>query len=103
MEFKNVEFPPSRLNEYSKTADFVVVINKYIIINLEFNNMPFKNVKNRNYMYLTKMISLLLNAGDKPSKIKKYQVYQVNLNASLADKNVGIRDAKCQAMRKFRS
>ena len=94
IKFLNIAFPPSRIDEYLKTADFVVKINKNIIVNLEINNMKFATVKERNFMYLSKLIGTFLKSGEDFERFRKYQIYQINLNANKVDRNISIREVK---------
>ena len=95
-EFKvlNTIMPPDSIQEYLKTLDFNVMINKNIIVNLEINSSNFSKVKHRNFVYLSKLINSLLKAGDKPDKLKKYEIYQINLNVNESLSKKGYREAQ---------
>ena len=92
-EFKelNTLLPPDSMQEYLKTLDFNVMINNNIIVNLEINSSVFSKVKHRNYVYLSKLVNSLLKSGNNPGILRKYQVYQININANDADNKKGYR------------
>lgn len=91
IELLNTVLPPATLNEYLKIVDFNILINKNVIVNLEINSSRFSSVKHRNYVYLSKLINSVLKSGDKSNSLKKYLVYQINLNANDKDKKKGFR------------
>lgn len=93
VEFLNPELLPTEIEEYFKTLDFNIRINDNIVVNLEINNDRFNNVKGRNYVYLSKVITGLLKEGDNPNSINKYQIYQININGNKKDIKRGRREA----------
>ena len=91
IEYLNTVLPITKTKEYLKTVDFNILINDNIIIDLEINNSPFSLVKERNYVYFSRIINSVLNEGDKPNRLKYYEVYQINLNGNVRDNKHGIR------------
>ena len=80
IQYLSTELGLSRINEYLKTVDFNILINDNIIVNIEVNRRRFKYVKYRNYIYLAKILNNVLKIGNDPNTLKKYKVYQININ-----------------------
>ena len=81
---------PSKINkEYQKTVDILVFLDDDIITNIETNRSPYENVKQRNCVYIGKICGTVLKEGDKPSKLKEKQIYQLNINANKDDNKKG--------------
>ena len=89
MEIKNTELPVSHYKEYKKIIDFNVDINKNILLNIELNKSYFKNVKQRNYIYKAKKMSMNLKQGDNIQELKEIKNIQLNLNVKDKSKNLG--------------
>ena len=83
----NVELPKDMKKEYQKKVDVLIYLNSGNTYNIEVNKSRFKDVMLRNFIYLTKIYSSILNQGEKDSKLKKEYVCQLNLNANIKDKN----------------
>ena len=64
----------------------MVVLNDTIYIDIEINRSNFERVKQRNSMYCDKLYSMLLDMGDKTTKLSDISLYQLNLNAK--DKSI---------------
>ena len=94
MKYLSTVIPLTNINEYLKTVDFNILINDNIIVNLEINNSEFKLVKERNYIYLAKLINYVLKKGNKSNCLKDYEVYQININGNSKDNKYGYRVIK---------
>lgn len=62
------------------------MLNDTIYIDIEINRSNFERVKQRNSMYCDKLYSMLLDMGDKTTKLSDISLYQLNLNAK--DKSI---------------
>ena len=91
IKFLSGELPPSTIKEYLKTVDFNILINDNIIINLEINRSRFSKVSYRNYLYLNKLVSTIINSGEDSKNLRKYNIYQININAYKNEIKEGIR------------
>ena len=89
MTINNVELGKSNYKEYNKIVDTYVVLNNNIHIDLEYNTQPYSVVQKRNKQYLNKLATIILESGDKISKLNSTYVIQVNLNAALSDSKFG--------------
>ena len=69
-----------------------MVLNDTIYIDIEVNRSNFDRVKLRNSMYCDKLYSMLLDMGDKTTKLKDIYLYQLNLNAK--DKSISYGEDK---------
>ena len=56
--------------------------------------MRFLSVKERNYMYLSKLIGTLLKSREGFDKFRNYKIYQINLNVNVGDRYTKIRYVK---------
>jgi len=84
----NNELPNENKNEYKKTVDLYVLINNTIYVNIEINRERFDDVKLRNFMYESKLYSMILEKGENIADLKDKCFCQINLNAM--DKNTDI-------------
>lgn len=75
--------------EYHKTVDILVKINNNLKIDIEVNTEKYKTVKFRNTMYLEKIATDTIESGNTNTSMSKYYFYQLNLNTSKSDKNIG--------------
>jgi len=89
MTINNTELGKSNYKEYNETVDTYVVLNNNIHIDLEYNTSPYSVVQKRNKQYLNKLANIILESGDKISKLNDIYIIQVNLNASVSDKKYG--------------
>ena len=94
LKYLNTSLAPSNVNNYLMTVDFIFLINDNILVNVEINNSVFSKVKYRNYIYISKIISNILKIGDKGNVLKKYDIYQININGNDKDNRKGIRVVK---------
>ena len=85
----NVELPKDIGKEYQKKVDIIIYLDESIIVNVEANTSKFKNIKKRNFIYMAKLYSLTLNKGEDIKKLEEADLYQLNINASKEDKNIG--------------
>lgn len=81
IEISNNELLKENVKEYKKTIDILVILNDTIFIDIEINRSNFENVKKRNFLYCDKLYTMLLEMGNKTSKLKDIYLYQLNLNA----------------------
>ena len=86
--FLNNELYKENKNEYHKIVDLYLSIDNQIFIDIELNKMPFEMVRERNSLYLNKLASMLLETGEDIKKLKKYSLYQINLNAHKSDVDI---------------
>lgn len=86
IEILNNELVKENIKEYQKRVDILVVLNDTIYIDIEINRSNFDRVKQRNSMYCDKLYSMLLDMGDKTTKLKDVSLYQLNLNTK--DKSI---------------
>ena len=89
---ENPELVKENIREYQKRIDILVVLNDTIYIDIEVNRSNFDRVKLRNSMYCDKLYSMLLDMGDKTTKLKDIYLYQLNLNAK--DKSISYGEDK---------
>ena len=68
------------LKNIKKRVDILVILNDTIFIDVEINRSSFEKVKLRNSLYCDKLYSVLLEMGDKTTKLKDIYLYQLNLN-----------------------
>ena len=85
----NVELPKDIGKEYQKKVDIIIYLDESIIVNVEANTSKFKNIKRRNFIYMAKLYSLTLKKGEDVKKLEEADLYQLNINASKEDKNIG--------------
>jgi len=76
----NTELPKEIYKEGSKTVDINVILNNNVHIEVELNRDYFDKVRKRNFRYIDKMSSMLINSGEKANETDKV-LYQLNLNA----------------------
>ena len=80
IEISNNELLKENVKEYQKRVDILVILNDTIFIDFEINRSSFEKVKLRNSLYCDKLYSVLLEMGDKTTKLKDIYLYQLNLN-----------------------
>ena len=85
----NVELPKDIQREYQKKVDIIIYLDESIIVNVEANTNKFKNIKRRNFIYMAKLYALTLKKGEDVKKLEEADLYQLNINASKDDKNIG--------------
>ena len=85
----NVELPKDIQKEYQKKIDIIIYLDESIIVNVEANTNKFQNIKRRNFIYMAKLYGLTLKKGEKIKKLEESDLYQLNINASKDDKNIG--------------
>ena len=85
----NVELPKDIQKEYQKKVDIIIYLDESIIVNVEANTNKFKNIKRRNFIYMAKLYGLTLKKGEDVKKLEEADLYQLNINASKDDKNIG--------------
>ena len=85
----NVELPKDIQKEYQKKVDIIIYLDDTTIVNVEAKTNKFKNVKRRNFIYMAKLYGLTLKKGEDVKKLEEADLYQLNINASKDDKNIG--------------
>ena len=85
----NVELPKELEKEYQKKVDILVFLEPNLTVNIEVNRDKYENVKRRNFMYLAKIYSLVLNKGENKRELEKRPFYQLNINANPSDNKYG--------------
>lgn len=77
----NTELLKENYKEYKMSVDVNVLLNNNILIDIEINRRPFNSVKKRNFMYVNKEYSTLLESGKTSDDLDNMFFYQLNLNA----------------------
>ena len=102
IRFLRNELTKNNINEKTKTTDILLLVNDYLITDLEFGLDSFEYSKIRNINYAEKLNLRALEVGDN-DKHSKYQVVQLNIyNYPKSDKllndiivNYGMISKKC--------
>ena len=84
--FLNKELIKDQIKEKGGTVDIYVKIGDKYFIDIEMNKSSFSTVKIRNYLYVEKLHSLMLEEGDEYKALKANNLYQLNLNANESKK-----------------
>ena len=87
--FLNKELIKDQIKEKGGTVDIYVKIGNKYFIDIEMNKSNFKTVNIRNYLYVEKLHSLMLEEGDEYKELKANNLYQLNLNAKESKKTIG--------------
>ena len=87
--FLNKELIKDQIKEKGGTVDIYVKIGDKYFIDIEMNKSNFKTVNIRNYLYVEKLHSLMLEEGDEYKELKANNLYQLNLNAKESKKTIG--------------
>lgn len=80
LQILNNELPKEDMKEYQKKIDVYVCINGNFYVDIEINRSNFNRVKMRNYLYNSKLYSVLLNSGKMVSDLDSKYFCQLNLN-----------------------
>ena len=80
LELLDSELPKMNKDEYQKTVDLYVKINK-IYVNVEINREYFNNISKRNLMYADRLYSMILDQGEMLDELDNRFFVQINLNA----------------------
>ena len=83
------ELIKDQIKEKGGTVDIYVKIGNKYFIDIEMNKSNFKTVNIRNYLYVEKLHSLMLEEGDEYKELKANNLYQLNLNAKESKKTIG--------------
>ena len=75
IEISNNELLKENVKEYKKIIDILVILNDTIFIDIEINRSNFEKVKLRNMLYCDKLYSMLLEMGDKTTRLKDICLY----------------------------
>lgn len=89
------ELPISRQNEKAKKCDFIIRIDKNMIINLELNKESYSELLIKNLSYIFNIFSTLTKKGQKYNE--DLNVVQININCfkdNLYEKNLPLIDFK---------
>ena len=89
VRFLNTELPKQNKKEYQKRIDLYVCINGNTYVEIEINRSNFERVKLRNYLYGSKVFSMLIDTGDSVSKLEDMYFIQLNLNTKDKSLNYG--------------
>lgn len=76
--FLDREQSKNKVNEHGMTLDILLLINKYLLLDIELNRNKFKNVMDKSLFYAFKVLCSRLREGEKYNKDFKF--VQVNLN-----------------------
>ena len=87
--FLNKELIKDKIKEKGGTVDIYVKIGNKYFIDIEINRSDFNTVNIRNYLYVEKLHSLMLEEGEEYRKLKANNLYQLNLNAKESKKTIG--------------
>ena len=79
--FLNKEFIKDKIKEKGGEVDIYVKIGNKYFIDIEMNKSRFSTVKIRNYLYVEKLHSQMLEEGEEYKILKANNLYQLNLNA----------------------
>ncbi len=85
----NVELPKDMEKEYQKKVDVLIFITPNTTLNLEVNKKRYKDIKRRNFIYLTKIYSHILKKGEEYQVLSDRPFYQLNINANKEDNKFG--------------
>ena len=88
--FLNKEFIKDKIKEKGGEVDIYVKIGNKYFIDIEMNKSRFSTVKIRNYLYVEKLHSLMLEEGDEYKELKANNLYQLNLNAKESKRSIPI-------------
>ena len=80
IEVTKNELLKENIKEYQKRVDILVILNDNIYVDIEINRSSFEKSKFRNSLYCDKLYTTLLETGEKASFLKKFYLYQLNLN-----------------------
>ena len=89
VRFLNTELTKQNKKEYQKRIDLYVCINGNTYIEIEINRSNFERVKLRNYLYGSKVFSMLIDTGESVSKLEDMYFIQLNLNTKDKSLNYG--------------
>ena len=89
LQILNNELPREDMREYQKKIDVYVCINGSFYVDIEINRSNFNRVKMRNYLYSSKLYSMLLDSGKKVSDLDSKYFCQLNLNTMDKDFDYG--------------
>ncbi len=78
--FLNEELPIIKRKEHKKTVNILVAINGKKIIDIEINTDKYSYIKERNTLYIEKIITMEIEKNTSYEKKKDYHFYQLNLN-----------------------
>ena len=81
LSFKDKELFGTSSKYKKNIVDFNVVINNNMFANLEVNGKPYEQVKSRNYLYESRIITSDLEEGEEYDNFDDNTYIQLNLNA----------------------
>jgi len=85
IRFINTEMTKDNKKEKKKILDILLVVNDNIFIDLELNTQRFKDVIERNWLYILKVTVSVIGDGE---KVKAKDIIQLNLNSNKSEKNI---------------
>ena len=89
------ELPISRKNEKAKKCDFIIRVDKNMVINLELNKESYSELLIKNLSYIFNVFSTITKKGQKYNE--NLNVIQININCfkdNLYEKNLPLIDFK---------
>ncbi len=86
IRFANTNLTKDSKNERGNNLDFLIYVNENIIIDIELNTESFKNIEERNWIYIVKVC---VSTFGKLETVKNHSVYQLNLNSNDIDSFYG--------------
>ena len=84
------DIPRKNIREISLTCDYIIVVNKYYLYNIELNKKKYNGLIERNYTYVLKLHASRIPTGATYKEFTKYQTRQLNFNKYKNDENLGI-------------
>ena len=81
LSFLDKELIKSTAKEQAREVDFYLRIGDDIVIDVEMNRKRYKYVKERNTVYMAKLITLKLEVNTNYKEMQTKEFYQVNINS----------------------
>ncbi len=88
LAFLDKELIKSTAKEQAREVDFYLRIGDDIVIDVEMNRKRYKYVKERNTVYMAKLITLKLEVNTNYKEMQTKEFYQVNINSDESKKEI---------------
>ena len=88
LSFLDKELIKSTAKEQAREVDFYLRIGDDIVIDVEMNRKRYKYVKERNTVYMAKLITLKLEVNTNYKEMQTKEFYQVNINSDENKKEI---------------
>lgn len=88
LSFLDKELIKSTAKEQAREVDFYLRIGDDIVIDVEMNRKRYKYVKERNTVYMAKLITLKLEVNTNYKEMQTKEFYQVNINSDEGKKEI---------------